>query len=296
MKKGFSLYHPVVNAVFYISVIVFGMIINHPVCIFISVVSSFLFHINLFGKKGVKSFFTFLLPMAFVITVINALFAHYGVTKLFTLPGGNSLTLEATVYGAVTGFTILSVIQWFFTYNEVVTTDKFMFIFGRFLPNVMLVISMALRFIPIYKIKLQEIANAQRGIGKDYRQGNVIKRIKNGSEIIVILVTWALENAIETADSMRARGYGKKKRKVYSYFEWEAKDKTALIFIILVDIILIFVMFTKSLKCTYNPIIAIPELNFLSAAGILSYILLNFLPIFINIREERKWHSLKSKI
>ncbi len=293
MDKGFKGLHPTVNIAFYISVILFGMVINHPVCLFVSLISSSLFYIKLLGKKAVKSLCTFLLPMLIFVTLINALFAHYGVTVILTLPWGNRLTLEAFANGFVTGVTVVSVICWFFTYNEVVTADKFMFIFGRFLPNAALVISMALRFVPLYKNKLKNIADAQRGIGKDYRQGNVLTRIKNGSSIIVILITWALENAIQTADSMRARGYGTRKRKIYSRFKFDTRDLFVILIIILIDLILIFANLLGKFKCSYNPVITISDTNIFF---IISYIILNLLPVFIEAWEDRKWHSLKSKI
>ena len=43
-----------------------------------------------------------------------------------------------------------------------------------------------------------------------------------------ILVTWSLENAVETADSMRARGYGTAKRTAYSPFRFAVHDGLAL--------------------------------------------------------------------
>lgn len=43
-----------------------------------------------------------------------------------------------------------------------------------------------------------------------------------------ILVTWALENAIETSDSMRSRGYGLKGRTAFSIYHFTRKDKYVL--------------------------------------------------------------------
>ncbi len=296
MEKGFKGFHPAVNIAFYISVIVLGMVINHPVYLFASLIASSLFYIKLLKKRAVKSLFSFLLPTLIFVTLINALFTHYGLTVLTVLPWGNTLTLEGVTNGLVTGLTVVSVICWFFTYNEVVTADKFMFIFGRFLPNFALVISMALRFVPLYKNKLRSIADAQRGIGKDYRQGNIIERIKNGTSIIIILITWALENAIQTADSMRSRGYGVRGRKIYSRFSFDTRDKFTLLVIFLIDIILIILNIFGKMKCSFNPVIAIPKTDIFGLIGITAYAFLNFLPIIIEGWEEIRWHSLKSKI
>ncbi len=315
MNVGFKGCHPAVNMLFYISVLVFGMMFSHPVCLAVSLAASLAYYLKIKGRSAAKTFCCYLLPMLLIVVIINSIFSHYGVTVLTTLPGGNNLTFEAIINGVVTGFVVVSVILWFFTYNEVVTADKFMFIFGKIIPQIALIISMALRFVPMYGNRLKEIADAQRGIGKDYRQGNITERIKNGSAIIVILVTWALENAIETADSMRARGYGLKGRRTYTRFIWQSSDTVNIIILILIDILLISGAVFGTLKCFYNPMITINpssdfgvsyfinELNLtvnpLSAFGyavLSAYILLCFLPIIIDLKEDIKWHSLKSKI
>ena len=43
--------------------------------------------------------------------------------------------------------------------------------------------------------------------------------------MVSILVTWALENAIETADSMKSRGYGLKGRTAFSIYRFNRRDK-----------------------------------------------------------------------
>ncbi len=315
MNKGFKGCHPTVNVLFYISILVFGMVFSHPVCLAVSMTASLIYYIKLDGRKAVRTFACYLLPMLFAVTLLNTVFAHYGITVLATFPWGNSLTFESLVNGFVTGIVVVSVILWFFTYNEVVTADKFMYVFGKRIPVIALIISMALRFVPMYRDKLREIADAQRGIGRDYRQGNIITRIKNAGNIIVILVTWALENAIETSDSMRARGYGAGRRKTYSRFVWQTSDTVILITLILVDIVLIFGSAFGVINCTYNPQVIINPsadfgttyliqeinlkinpLNFLGVLTLLSYALLAFLPIIIDLKEDLKWYKLKSKI
>lgn len=315
MNKGFKGCHPIVNILFYISILVFGMLFSHPVFLTVSLTASLIYYIKLEGRKAVQSFLCYLLPTLILVTLLNAVFSHYGITVIATFPNGNNFTLESLVNGFVTGIVVVSVILWFFTYNSVVTADKFMYVFGKKIPSIALIISMALRFVPMYRSRLHEIADAQRGVGKDYRQGNIIERIRNGGGIIVILVTWALENAIETADSMRARGYGVGKRKTYSRFLWQLRDTFILIFIMVADIILIIGKISKALDCIYNPQIIINPtadfgtsylinemnliinpLSILGYVSILAYISLSFMPIIIDLKEDIKWHKLKSKI
>lgn len=314
MSSGFKGYHPLVNVLFFISIIAFGMLLRHPVYLAISFISSTAYYLKLSGKDGRKTVFRFLLPMLLFVVIINSFFNHYGVTTLFILPSGNNFTFEALVMGIVSGITVVSVIQWFFCCNEVVTEDKFMHIFGRILPKGALVVSMILRFVPLYRRRYKEISQARKSIGLNGTDSFICK-MKNTFKNIGILVSWSFENAIETADSMKARGYGLKGRTYYSRFQWQTGDTLALILLVLFDALIIFGLVSNSAYCIYNPYVIINqpseigttyiinELNltinpfgFLSIISLIAFILLCFLPLTIDLKEDIKWHRLQSKI
>lgn len=314
MSSGFKGYHPLVNVLFFISIIAFGMLLRHPVYLVISFISSTAYYLKLSGKDGRKTVFRFLLPMLLFVVIINSFFNHYGVTTLFILPSGNNFTFEALVMGIVSGITVVSVIQWFFCCNEVVTEDKFMHIFGRILPKGALVVSMILRFVPLYRRRYKEISQARKCMGLNGTD-NFICKMKNTFKNIGILVSWSFENAIETADSMKARGYGLKGRTYYSRFQWQTGDTLALILLVLFDALIIFGLVSNSAYCIYNPYVIInqpseigttyiiTELNltinpfgFLSIISLIAFTLLCFLPLTIDLKEDIKWHRLQSKI
>lgn len=314
MSSGFKGYHPLVNVLFFISIIAFGMLLRHPVYLVISFISSTAYYLKLSEKDGRKTVFRFLLPMLLFVVIINSFFNHYGVITLFILPSGNNFTFEALVMGIVSGITVVSVIQWFFCCNEVVTEDKFMHIFGRILPKGALIVSMILRFVPLYRRRYKEISQARKCMGLNGTDSFICK-MKNTFKNIGILVSWSFENAIETADSMKARGYGLKGRTYYSRFQWHTGDTLALILLVLFDALIIFGLVSNSAYCIYNPYVIINqpseigttyiinELNltinpfgFLSIISLIAFTLLCFLPLTIDLKEDIKWHRLQSKI
>ena len=120
------------------------------------------------------------------------------------------------------------VIQWFSCYNKIMTTDKFVYLFGKLIPALSLILSMALRFVPSFLGQLKFIRNGQKAMGKDISEGKLLDRIHAGLNMLSILITWALENAIETSDSMRSRGYGLKGRTAFSIYKFTKKDKSLL--------------------------------------------------------------------
>ena len=226
----FSACHPFLNFFYFTVVLFFTMFNQHPVFIGISYIGAFSYSFLLNGwEKTLKQSFLLTLPGLLIVALLNPMFNHYGVTMLYYVKSsGNWITLEALVYGVVLGAVMFVVIQWFSCYNKVMTTDKFIYLFGRIIPALSLILSMALRFVPRFTAQLKVIRNGQKAMGRDVSEGSLFARIRHGLNMLSILVTWALENAIETSDSMRSRGYGLKGRTAFSIYHFTRKDKYVL--------------------------------------------------------------------
>lgn len=231
MKKNdssdtFSLCHPLLNFFYFGVVLLFTMFNQHPIFLLISYAGAVAYGVLLNGwRKTLKQSLLFTLPGLLIIALMNPMFNHYGVTMLYYVESsGNWITLEALVYGLVLGGLMYVVIQWFSCYNTVMTTDKFVYLFGRIIPALSLVLSMALRFVPRFLRQLKVIRNGQKAMGRDVSEGSLLNRAKYGLQILSILVTWALENAIETSDSMRSRGYGLHGRTAFSIYRFTKRD------------------------------------------------------------------------
>lgn len=225
-NDSFSLCHPLLNFFYFGVVLLFTMFNQHPVFLGISYVGAIFYAALLNGwKKTLKQGLLVTLPGLLIVGLLNPMFNHYGVTMLYYIESsGNWITLEAVVYGLVLGAVMFVVIQWFGCYNKVMTTDKFVYLFGRIIPALSLVLSMALRFVPRFLNQLKVIRNGQKAMGRDVSEGTLLNRIKYGLQILSILVTWSLENAIETSDSMQSRGYGLHGRTAFSIYRFTRRD------------------------------------------------------------------------
>lgn len=300
MEDTFSTYHPIVNFVYFVIVLVIGMFMNHPVILGISFVSAAVYSIILLGlRKSLKMNLIFSLPVMIITMLINPMFNHYGVTILFYLRNGNPMTLESMVYGVVMAVTLVSVIIWFSCYTKIMTSDKFIYLFGRIIPGLSLIFSMVLRFVPKFTAQIKVISNGQKCVGRDLSNGNIFQRAKHGITILSIMVTWALENAIETADSMKARGYGLKGRTAFSLYRFDRRD--AVVMGIMAALLVCFIIGSANgyTYVLYNPRIKISGILPLSTASFLTYFvyaLLCFLPVIIDGLEELKWRRLRSEI
>lgn len=295
-RDAFSGYHPVVNMLYFVSVIAFGMFFMHPVLQAIALVSAVVYSQMLKGKRALKFNLLYMLPLLLITAAINPAFNHAGVTILFYLKSGNPVTLESILYGVATAVMFVTVIIWFSCYNAVMTSDKFIYLFGRAIPALSLIFSMVLRFVPRYKSQIRRISHAQRSIGRDVTQGSPYRRAKHGLRIVSIMTTWALENAIETADSMRSRGYGLPKRTSFSLYRFDNRDRLALG--ILAGLLLVILTGAALGENTirYFPSIRLDPYSSFSAIVYVAYFALCLMPVGIQILEDIKWRSIASRM
>ena len=292
----FKTYHPIVNFVYFVFVIGFSCFFMHPACLFISLISSFTYSVMLKGKKAIKTNLIYMLPMLIMMSLINPIFNHEGITILAYLPSGNPMTLESVIYGLCAAIMIVSVICHFSCYNEVMTSDKFIYLFGKIIPAMSLIISMTLRFVPKFSAQLKVVIKAQKCMGRDVSKGSIIKRAKNGLNILSIMTTWALENAIETADSMKSRGYGVPGRTAFSIYKFDKRDKKALVCILVLGIYTFVGNLMGGMYFRFFPSVKMAEVSSFDISVFVAYLLLCICPIIIEIWEVRKWKVLRSKI
>lgn len=295
MKRSdtFSGCHPLINMLWFAQVIVFSMLFMHPLCLCISFSCAFSYAVSLNGKKTLRLALTFMLPMLIVTSLLNPVFSHQGVTIITYLPDGNPLTLESIIYGVAAAVMMVTVVCWFSCYNTVMTSDKFVYLFGRIIPALSLVLSMALRFVPRFQAQIKAVANAQRCIGRDVSQGGMLRRAKNGIRILSITVTWALENAIETADSMKSRGYGLSGRTAFSIYRFDKRDKLSLAFLLTCGAYIITGAILGGFDFFYYPAIY-TEWSAYTFTLFAVYAALCAFPLIVNRKEAVKWNRTQA--
>ena len=292
----FKTYHPIENFIYFVFVIGFSCFFMHPVCLVISLLSGFTYSVMLKGRKAAKTNLIYMIPTLLFAALINPAFNHEGVTIIEYLPSGNPLPLESIAYGLGAAIMIVSVICWFSCYTEVMTSDKFIYLFGRIIPSMSLIISMTLRFVPRFSAQLKIVANAQRCMGRDISKGSIVQRAKHGLSILSIMTTWALENAVDTADSMKSRGYGHPGRTAFSIFTFDKRDKKTLLCIMILGIYTLVGNLMGGMYFRYFPSMKTNEFSIFGLSVFASYIALCICPILIELWEVERWKAIKSKI
>ena len=292
-RDTFSSYHPIINFLYFALVLIFTMFFMHPVSLIISLVSASAYAVYLNGNKTIRFSFMYLLPMMLMAALINPAFNHEGATILLYLPTGNPLTLESIVYGLASAVMLASVITWFSCYTAVMTSDKFVYLFGRIIPALSLILSMTLRFAPKFKAQFHMVSEAQRCVGRDMVNGALPQRLKNAITILSIMVTWCLESAIETADSMKSRGYGLPGRTAFSIYRFDDRDKAALCWLCFCGFYIFAGWLAGGLSWQYYPIIKGTLDGAFPISFQLVYLALCLTPVFLNRMEDRRWKHLQ---
>ena len=208
--------HPAVSFSYFALVIACAMFFMHPLCL-----------AQLVGGRGLRQRIVWLLPMALLAALVNPAFVHQGATILTYFPSGNPLTLESILYGCASGVLLAAVVLWFVCVTDVITSDKVVYLFGRIIPALSLLLSMTLRFVPQFTRRLRTVAQAQRRLGRDTGCGSVRRRLREAMRVFSIVVTWSLESGLIAADSMRGRGYGLPGRTAFALYRLDRRGGDA---------------------------------------------------------------------
>ena len=284
--------NPVVSFIYLCGVIFLGILLLHPVYLTLSVILSFIATLR-YCKSSVRKHLSYLLIIIF-LTITNPLLNTGGDTVIFEY-FGRAYTFEALIYGFVLAMLFITVLNWFSCYTAVITSSKFIYIFGKILPASSLLFSMVSRFIHIYSIKARLIISSRRGIGLA-GNGGVADTAKNAGVSLSALTSAVLEDSLTTANSMKARGYGVSKRTSYAHYPFRRKDFVFLSFTVILLASMFYSITQGATRAQFIPSIDIASRNTSYYLGVVSYTLLLILPTALSILEEIKWNILRHKI
>ncbi len=295
-NEAFGQFNPAVCFTFFIAAIVMGMFFMHPLFTVCSCICA-VFYLFLIKRTRAFKTLAFTLVLWAVITFLNPFFNSQGKHALFYF-FEHAYTVESLLYGFTLGGMVACVLLWFSCYNAVMSSEKFVYLFGRIMPSISLILSMVLRLIPNFRRKAAQINSARAAIGMAGNSSMSKKdKLRNGATVMGALTNWALEGGIIAADSMRSRGYGTSRRSSYLSYRFDLRN---LILTMILTALIITVIF-----CGINgaaEAVFIPELSLAwfgnphTFAGLIFYAVFLLVPALINIKELLLWQILRSKI
>lgn len=284
-----------VGFLFFMGAMTFGMIYTHPGFLMVSALFSTLYYVSLTGRGALRQIRT-LVMVFIVISLVNPLVNTLGETVIFTYFNGRPYTREALYYGMATGGMFYTMIMWFKSYHLFMSSDRYHYLFRKIIPAASLILIMVQRLLPMLQMKFQSLIESRRAIGKEEDPDNRKERLVGRALILSVLMGWAMEGSMITADSMTSRGYGLGGRTSFSLYRVSRKDKLMLIVNLTLIFLLIFTLFQGVGMAKYIPRVRLPKMDVFTCGALGLYAFFLALPLNLNISEEIKWRILTSKI
>lgn len=286
---GFYSVHPGVAFLFYVVFFTLSMLFMHPVFLMTALIAGLMMNVLQDKGRRLRRYYLFYVLACLILGLLNPLFSHRGKHILFYVLD-QPITLESVMFGFVLMLSVLVMLIGFLSFVHIINESKLLFLFASLMPKTALLCMMAIRFVPLLRRRLMEIMRVQHLRGFSMLQGSVFSRGRNGMKILHILLTWSMEEALQTADSMKARGYGlSKRRSSYYTYRMERRDVMVLIMIALLGG-LCFIYWKQGA----GVLDIYPELESLALAGpdrltYAAYVAFLLIPIGIELKEILRW-------
>lgn len=249
--RALTVMHPLCCFSYLLSVLCITFFTREPILLLISAAGAVAL-LALSGKARTLLWFPVVVA---VCAALNPVFSHRGDTVLFFV-GDLAITLESIMYGAVFGLMLAAAFGWSMAAVKYMTSDKYIWLFGRIAPLCGLVLSCALRLIPLFIRRT-----------KDFTASDGSGTFKGSLKAFSAAVGYSAEEAMSSADSMRARGYGTARRTSYSLYRFGTGEALQLAAVLALSATVIALMLCGS---SYEFYPKMSELDF-SAHDILLY-------------------------
>ncbi|HHU53488.1 MAG TPA: energy-coupling factor transporter transmembrane protein EcfT [Clostridiaceae bacterium] len=287
-------YHPGVSLLYFFCVLTCSMMTRNPIWVLLCLIFAIIFVIQLKGFKHFLLQLFYFLPMLIFIVFMNSYFNSLGLTVLFYLGRGSPVTAENLTYGVISGLALLTILLWFTCFNSLISADQILIIMGKSFPTIGLSLAMIIKFIPdTIKQGREVLLNQKAMLGKQELTGN--QKVKFAARMITVLLSWSMENSLETADSMLAKGYPSKNRINYSREHLNSSDLGLLITMLILFIIHLISAFSGSIKFTYYPFLKwsgfATNKNMLIISLVSLSLILAF-PLVLDIINRYKWQKI----
>lgn len=196
--------HPAVPAVYLAGVLVISMLFMQPVVVGLSLVGALACSVLARGGRATLQGLVWQLPLVALIALLNPLFSASGSTLLFRI-GPTAVYLESLAFGATAGALLVSTVVWLECLAALVAEDGLYVLGASAFPSATLAVSMCARLVPQLMGRAREVMVAEAACTTATHGTNPVVQSVNTS---TALMSWAMEDSLVRADSMRARGWG----------------------------------------------------------------------------------------
>lgn len=286
----FRSFHPITKIAFFAVIFAVAMFSEDPVVRLLSLVGAML----ALAASGTPAKKLWKIIGGGIVTVIimgplNCLISHEGKTVLFKILS-RPITVEAFYYGLSAGTMIVGTAIWCIFITDETDTDDLVLTLGKILPGISSVITVTLRYIPEIIKKFRETLSAQKMIGV-FDGKKFWKRAVIATKVFLSVTERSIENAMDTAATMRARGYGLAKRGSAMTKKWRSCDTDVLLVTLLCAGFIAAGESTNGLGFSYYPATGFGKMGLYGIPMVLACVLLFMLPALQVIDGRVRWQK-----
>ncbi|HPF43898.1 MAG TPA: energy-coupling factor transporter transmembrane component T [Syntrophomonadaceae bacterium] len=169
-----------------------------------------------------------ILPLTLIIVGLNLWLADYGKTALYVLalPWGDTWTIyrEPLINSLAMGTKLVLIMAVFTIFNQVITVDKLISVFGNFSGPTVLMAVLAARMVPQLGRHARSIAEVQSLRIHGQKTVSLMDKVKRTGPFLTNLLRVSLESSLQTAEAMQVRAFGSGKRTCFVPEHWRGRD------------------------------------------------------------------------
>ena len=239
--------HPLILMVYMAGILILSMLALEPVYVMLSFLGALVFGACVRWWCETFHFIRWQPALVAVIALANLLFSSSGSTELFRI-GVRAFYLESLVFGLCMGVLLVAILLWFWDFSSLLTSEKVEAVLGNVAPVLAIMITMIARLIPQFVRQGEEIDEVQRACSAAQAQAHqptsqppfrhtssrhtATRHTPSSFRFrqISVLMGWTLEDSLETAQAMKARGWGyARKRTTYERYVFKKSDAVCLL-------------------------------------------------------------------
>lgn len=282
---------------YFILVIGITMLSQNPIWVLTSFFFASIYYIEIYQVKKYFRNLLFFIPLLLFIILMNSFFSGLGLTVLFTIGRGNPITLESILYGLFNGLLLCSIYLWFASYHSLLSNDEWIGIMGYRFPTIGLAISMIMKYVPDTISQGEQILYQQKAMLGDEKL-KAKQKMNFAAKLLTVLLSWSMENSLDTADSMAAKGYPSPMRKNYNKDYFTKRDKFAFLLLSGFLILQLSLMLLGNSRFAYYPFLKWQGQSrgiFENIISIGSLFMINAFPLLLNAYHFLYWKWLSGK-
>ncbi len=211
-RRGLARLHPVAGFAYVAALAAAGLVIGNPLQLAVLFVLELVILATAGRLRAALPYLMIALTTGLFLAILNPLFSPAGLDVLWQFDLGfwhPTVTIQGIAFGLGTALRLAVVVLAFALYTVVLDTDDQLELLSRLSFRSGLIVSLATRLFPVLSRDGRRIADAQRSRGIELDAGGRRERIAARLPLLAALSTQSLERAMDIAESMAARGYGR---------------------------------------------------------------------------------------